>query len=250
MLVANRVDPSHAEVDLSSRCHDLFGRSFVAAVDLPVGERSPSSRRRDLRRTSEWAGMSADFVVPDTEQHGLLALLPAGARPYAMLARFDRPIGAWLLFWPVGVGDPARGRSARSGRRAARAVRDRGGGDARRGVRLQRHRRSRSRPARRPHAVAAAGERAGARGGGVAFPDRAVSGRAAGAARARLARADRCGGEPRARRLLSVHEADHLVAAGVAGDRLLLGGAGRLGGGDGRFFRAGGCCSMRAGSRG
>jgi len=39
-------------------------------------------------------------AVPDTEQRGLLALLPARARPYAMLARFDRPIGAWLLFWP------------------------------------------------------------------------------------------------------------------------------------------------------
>ncbi len=38
--------------------------------------------------------------VPDTETRGLLALLPTGARPYAMLARFDRPIGAWLLFWP------------------------------------------------------------------------------------------------------------------------------------------------------
>ena len=42
----------------------------------------------------------AESVVPDTEQRGLLALLPAAARPYAMLARFDRPIGAWLLFWP------------------------------------------------------------------------------------------------------------------------------------------------------
>jgi len=39
-------------------------------------------------------------IVPDTEQRGLVARLPAGARPYAMLARFDRPIGAWLLFWP------------------------------------------------------------------------------------------------------------------------------------------------------
>lgn len=26
--------------------------------------------------------------------------LPARARPYALLARFDRPIGWWLLFWP------------------------------------------------------------------------------------------------------------------------------------------------------
>ena len=43
----------------------------------------------------------ADTIVPDTEQRGLLAWLPAAARPYAMLARFDRPIGAWLLFWPA-----------------------------------------------------------------------------------------------------------------------------------------------------
>ncbi|MFN3819509.1 4-hydroxybenzoate octaprenyltransferase [Blastomonas sp.] len=38
--------------------------------------------------------------LPDTETRGLLALLPAAARPYAMLARFDRPIGWWLLYWP------------------------------------------------------------------------------------------------------------------------------------------------------
>jgi 4-hydroxybenzoate polyprenyltransferase len=39
-------------------------------------------------------------TVPDTETHGLMRLLPAAARPYALLARFDRPIGWWLLFWP------------------------------------------------------------------------------------------------------------------------------------------------------
>ena len=30
--------------------------------------------------------------------------LPAAARPYARLARFDRPIGAWLLYWPCAWG--------------------------------------------------------------------------------------------------------------------------------------------------
>ena len=39
-------------------------------------------------------------AVPDTELRGLLRWLPASARPYALLARFDRPIGWWLLFWP------------------------------------------------------------------------------------------------------------------------------------------------------
>jgi len=41
-----------------------------------------------------------DKMVPDTEHRGLVDLLPAPARPYALLARFDRPIGFWLLFWP------------------------------------------------------------------------------------------------------------------------------------------------------
>ena len=44
--------------------------------------------------------MTQADMVPDTEYRGLVRLLPAAARPYALLARFDRPIGWWLLFWP------------------------------------------------------------------------------------------------------------------------------------------------------
>ncbi len=39
-------------------------------------------------------------IVPDTQHRGLMALLPSIAQPYALLARFDRPIGWWLLYWP------------------------------------------------------------------------------------------------------------------------------------------------------
>ena len=39
-------------------------------------------------------------IVPDSEHRGLVARLPARARDLALLARFDRPIGWWLLFWP------------------------------------------------------------------------------------------------------------------------------------------------------
>ena len=39
-------------------------------------------------------------IVPDSERRGLIGGLPAVARPYASLMRLDRPIGAWLLFWP------------------------------------------------------------------------------------------------------------------------------------------------------
>jgi len=56
--------------------------------------------------------MSAE-IVPDSQHHGLVAALPRPLRDYALLARLDRPIGWWLLFWPcawgvllAGGGDP------------------------------------------------------------------------------------------------------------------------------------------------
>ena len=51
-------------------------------------------------------------IVPDSEQRGLIGALPAVVRPYASLIRLDRPIGAWLLFWPcawsVALARPSR----------------------------------------------------------------------------------------------------------------------------------------------
>jgi len=41
-----------------------------------------------------------DAIVPDSEARGLVARLPGKVRAFALLARFDRPIGWWLLFWP------------------------------------------------------------------------------------------------------------------------------------------------------
>lgn len=42
--------------------------------------------------------------VPDSEYRGLVNALPQSLRDYALLARFDRPIGWWLLFWPCAWG--------------------------------------------------------------------------------------------------------------------------------------------------
>jgi 4-hydroxybenzoate polyprenyltransferase len=41
-----------------------------------------------------------DTTTPDTEHRGLISIIPVSARPFALLARFDRPIGWWLLYWP------------------------------------------------------------------------------------------------------------------------------------------------------
>ncbi len=45
-------------------------------------------------------GQDKTAMMPDTERSGVIRFLPPFARPYALLARFDRPIGWWLLFWP------------------------------------------------------------------------------------------------------------------------------------------------------
>ncbi|WP_375428048.1 4-hydroxybenzoate octaprenyltransferase [uncultured Sphingomonas sp.] len=39
-------------------------------------------------------------ITPDSQHRGLVSRLPRRLRGFALLARFDRPIGWWLLFWP------------------------------------------------------------------------------------------------------------------------------------------------------
>ena len=48
--------------------------------------------------------MSGDTIAPDSQHGGIVASLPPAVRDYALLARFDRPIGWWLLFWPCAWG--------------------------------------------------------------------------------------------------------------------------------------------------
>ena len=43
-------------------------------------------------------------TVPDSEYSGMMGILPVRLRAFALLARFDRPIGWWLLFWPCVFG--------------------------------------------------------------------------------------------------------------------------------------------------
>jgi 4-hydroxybenzoate polyprenyltransferase len=59
--------------------------------------------RHDMSRIEEQNRAAPEgelFDVPDSERRGLNGALPAAIRPYASLIRLDRPIGAWLLFWP------------------------------------------------------------------------------------------------------------------------------------------------------
>ena len=152
---------------------------------------------------------------------------PSWSRPYLRLSRFDRPIGSWLLLMPcwwsaalaAGVARDVSPIAARD-----RAVLHRRLRHARRGLHLERHHRPRSR-------------RAGSSGRGRGrFPAGQVSVTQAlaflvlqaliglrGAAAVQPLRdrdRHRLAGH---RRGLSLHEAHHLVAAGRARPRLLLG---------------------------
>ncbi len=55
----------------------------------------------------------ASEIVPDSQHRGLVSALPQPLRDYALLARFDRPIGWWLLFWPCAWGVLLAGGAAR-----------------------------------------------------------------------------------------------------------------------------------------
>jgi 4-hydroxybenzoate polyprenyltransferase len=46
----------------------------------------------------------SDAITPDSQHRGLVSALPDRPRDLALLARFDRPIGWWLLFWPCAWG--------------------------------------------------------------------------------------------------------------------------------------------------
>jgi 4-hydroxybenzoate polyprenyltransferase len=48
--------------------------------------------------------IQTDITTPDSEHRGMIGLLPRSWRGFALLARFDRPIGWWLLFWPCAFG--------------------------------------------------------------------------------------------------------------------------------------------------
>ena len=58
--------------------------------------------------TSAWRSVIrtavTNIIVPDSQHSGLTALLPPKLQALALLARFDRPIGWWLLFWPCVYG--------------------------------------------------------------------------------------------------------------------------------------------------
>jgi 4-hydroxybenzoate polyprenyltransferase len=43
-------------------------------------------------------------MTPDSQLPWMVRILPVPARPFALLARFDRPIGWWLLYWPCAWG--------------------------------------------------------------------------------------------------------------------------------------------------
>ena len=81
---------------LSSLCRTSAaiepGRDRKAAVRAVQRRGVRAVQRRGVHATASLQGAAAEVV----------ARLPASLQPYLRLARLDRPIGTWLLFWPCG----------------------------------------------------------------------------------------------------------------------------------------------------
>ncbi len=48
--------------------------------------------------------MASPAKPTDSKKRSFVDRMPAGVQPWLRLARFDRPIGFWLLFWPCAFG--------------------------------------------------------------------------------------------------------------------------------------------------
>ena len=67
------------------------GCSRLLGIASAIVRSCPSNRRAQREQT---------ITSSPTANAGLIGALPPSLRPYASLMRLDRPIGAWLLFWP------------------------------------------------------------------------------------------------------------------------------------------------------
>src|SRR5690606_20607754 len=100
-------DPRHLPSFPTRRSSDLPSDVWASlAHTSPVRDRHPGDGRGGM---TAWAGQArpcamSEAIVPDSQHRGLVARLPQLPRDLAQLARFDRPIGWWLLFWPCAWG--------------------------------------------------------------------------------------------------------------------------------------------------
>ena len=176
--------------------------------------RYPERQRPHAMIRNPMSGAAAR--VADATGNWVDTRAPQWSRPYLRLSRLDRPIGSWLLLMPCWWSAALAAGIAGEHRPIAPhrcAVLRRRICHARRRLHLERHHRSRSRRKGRTDAVAADPGGAGERAAGDGLSGRSGADRAGGAAAVQPLRGGdrhRLAGH---RRGLSVHEADHLVAA-------------------------------------
>src|SRR5688500_12697949 len=97
------VTPSASGWSMNRRVRLAGGQAGVWAMGLPAAV---------LLSYLPLMAQEVEEIVPDSERKRLALRVPDALRPYWLLARFDRPIGSWLLFWPGAWAIALAGRAA------------------------------------------------------------------------------------------------------------------------------------------
>ena len=214
-----------------------------AQIRRRIGTISPKDRNAVSGSAEAVSSMTAapqsPAVPADAVPQTWVDQAPGAVQPYLRLMRLDRPIGTWLLYLAVRV-RAGHGRVRRPATASAAAATSNccavrasaPSSCAAPAAPITTSWTAISTRQGRAHAGPADSLRRGERQGGVGVPRGAMPGRARDPAAAQPVLGRAGGGVADPDRGLSFHEADHLVAAGVAGPDLQLGRAARLRGAD------------------
>lgn len=82
----------------TSSIHSPFLNSCIRSSKLLIHPSISISLYRDQKR---FAASTSTPRLPLAAR--IVSLLPPKAKPYAYLARLDKPVGSWLLYWPCGI---------------------------------------------------------------------------------------------------------------------------------------------------
>jgi hypothetical protein len=76
--------------------------SLATSLSCHASDRAPVCNNREPELLRPRRSLHTSAAARAGLAAGAVARLPPALQPFLRLARLDRPIGTWLLFWPCG----------------------------------------------------------------------------------------------------------------------------------------------------